>query len=151
MAAGARERIDAALAAAPATTLALGWATVETDRAVTELTEALGLPADAFSPAEESVALGAWCRIARGVLAGGRSLAILEPSTEGRLAATLARHDEGPVAVWLEAPADSALPTDEPLSAARPGPFGAERLVLTGPVYGPHRLLVGTRPGTIAS
>src|SRR3546814_1078926 len=28
-------------------------------------------------------------------------LAILEPNTEGRLAATLARHDEGPAVLWV--------------------------------------------------
>src|SRR5258706_7835502 len=84
--------------------VALGWATVEADRAVVELADALELggQVDAFRVAPRSVALGGSCRVAPGVLAAGGSLVVLEPDTEGRLAGTLARYGEGPVIAWLE-------------------------------------------------
>lgn len=148
------ERIRAALATAvgemrrtdPDTRpLALGWATVELDRAAFELAKELGLSPAAFAPAGVSETLGAFCRVADAALPDGVSLAILEPATEGRIAATLARLGEGPAVVWF--PADDAIAPGT--SAARPGPFGPERLVLGAPVHGPHRLLVTTEPGTI--
>ena len=127
--------------------IALGWATVELDRAAVELGAALGIPAERFLGAAESAALGARCRVARGVLPEGHSLVLLEPATEGLLAATLARSDEGPAAVWL-AVTDlaSAIATlrvaGVDTSAEGAGPFGPERLVLDGPTRGPHRLAV---------
>jgi hypothetical protein len=134
-------------------TIAHGWATVDLDRAVDELGLALGVAPDRFVVARDSRLLGARCRVADDVLPDGSSLAVLEPTTEGRLAATLARVGEGPAAVWL-APAgglgpDSALTErDGPLSAQHDGPFGPERLVLGAATHGPHRLLV-VPPGTI--
>lgn len=125
--------------------IALGWATVELDRAATELSLAGGFPPAAFVPAADSIALGARCRVAVGILAGGLALAILEPSTEGRLAATLARFGEGPAAVWCATVADVAAAAQP----VRPGPFGPERLVPGGPTHGPHRFLIGTAAGTI--
>ena len=124
---------------------AVGWATVELDRAAIELALELGVTPDAFAPAGDSVALGASSRIAPGILPGGLSLAILEPSTEGRLAYTLARVGEGPVAIWSAL--EGAFTLGEP--GTRPGPFGLERLVPGGPVHGQHRFLIGTGPGTI--
>jgi hypothetical protein len=142
----ADERIRATLAWAGDAAVAIGWATVELDRAAAELTAALGLPPDPFEHADDSIVLGAFCRIARGVLAGGRSLLILEPNTEGRLVASLVRLDEGPAAVWLD-----AIPLGTTVSESRPGPLGPERLVLGDPIHGPHRLVVSGEPGTIAS
>jgi hypothetical protein len=148
------EVVLAAMASTNGRPLAVGWATVELDRAVTELGAALGVPADRFADAAASISLGARCLVADGVLPDGVSLALLEPNTEGRLAATLARHDEGPAAVWLAverlAKAVASLRT-----TARPGtteralagPYGAE-LLLDGPLHGPHLFLV-ERPGTI--
>lgn len=124
---------------------AVGWATVELDRAAFELARELGAAPGVFVPADDSVALGASSRVALGILPGGLSLAILEPSTEGRLAYTLARLGEGPVAIWSAL--DGALTPSDP--GTRPGPFGPERLVPGGPVHGPHRFLIGTAPGTI--
>ncbi len=141
------ERIREALAWAgdDGEPVAIGWATVELDRAADELAQALGTTSDSFVPAADSSALGARCRVASAALPGGVALAILEPSTEGRLAATLARVGEGPVAVWSRIGQD--LARDDP--AARPGPFGRERLVPGGSVHGPHRFLIGTATGTI--
>ena len=124
--------------------IALGWATVELERAAVELGAELGIPAERFVGAAETSALGARCRVAREVLPDGMSLVLLEPATEGRLAATLARFGEGPAAVWLavaDLPVAVAAARVE-MSVERAGPFGAERLILGGPIHGPHRLLV---------
>ncbi len=127
---------------------AIGWATVELDRAEAELSVALGLPAGAFGEAASSAALGASGCIAVGVLPDGLSLVILEPSTEGRLAGTLARHGEGPAVVWY---ATGSAATGVGLATAQPGPFGPERLVADDPIHGPHRFLIVGVAGTIAS
>ena len=133
--------------------VAVGWATVELDRAVAELAAALQIPSARFVDAPGSVSLGARCLVAGRVLRAGVSLALLEPETEARLAATLARHDEGPVALWLAvgdltAAAATLHRAGRPISQPQVGPFGPERLLLDGPIHGPHRLLV-ERPGTI--
>jgi hypothetical protein len=125
--------------------LAVGWATVDLDRAAVELAPWLA-PGSAFDPAADCELLGARCRIgqAREAVAPAPLVVLLEPSTEGRLAATLARHAEGWCATW-EADRAGARRT----SVVMAGPLGPERLVLDGPVHGPHRLLV--RPATIGS
>jgi hypothetical protein len=153
------ERLDAFLAAeslAPEVhgmPVAFGWATVELDRAVIELGTALHIPAGEFITADDDGLLGARCRVAMASLAGGQTLVVLEPSTEGRLAATLARVGEGPAAIWwavedLSAPTAIARVAGAALSPERTGPLGIERLLLGGPIHGPHRLLLGP-PGTI--
>lgn len=136
-------------------TIALGWATVDLDRAIEELGDALGLPSGRFVVAPETSHLGARCRVADPVLPDGSALAVLEPTTEGRLAATLARLGEGPAAIWLAEATGRGrgarvVGWDGAFSAAHDGPFGPERLLRGGPVHGPHRLLVGP-PGTIRS
>jgi hypothetical protein len=148
LAAQADAAIIRAIAGRP---VAVGWATVELDRAAVELGTELGIGVERFIDAHATVALGARCRVARGCLPDGCSLVLLEPSTEGRLAASLARSGEGPVAVWLAvadlASAVAALrPAGIETTAERAGPLGAERLVLDGPIQGringPYRLLV---------
>ena len=132
---------------------ALGWATVELDRAVRELGDALGIRRERFAASADSRFLGARCRVAHATLSGRAALVVLEPATEGRLAATLARNGEGPAVIWL-AVADLAHAVDVATAAGiatsvgRDGPFGVERLILGGPIHGPHRLLVGP-PSTI--
>lgn len=130
--------------------IAVGWATVELDRAASELA-ALLVPGTAFADAMPSEHLGAWCRIGHVVrgAADADIIILLEPFTEGRLSATLARHDEGWRASW-EAPDGSvAEATARALSVERPGPLGPERLILDGPVTGPHhRLLVAATIAT---
>lgn len=125
--------------------VAVGWATVDLDRAALELAGVLGLAPAVFVPANDSVTLGGRCRVAADILPDGLFLAILEPTTEGRLAGRLARLGEGPAAVWL--PLGTVAAADS--SGAQPGPFGSERLVPGGPSQGPYRLLVLTGPGTI--
>jgi hypothetical protein len=130
----------------PGRVVAIGWSTIELDRAAAELGAAFDILPDRFVDAGGSIALGARCRIGRGVLEG-LSLVLLEPATEGLLAASLARVDEGPVAVWLTAAglAPTTAPgqaTSAAASARRGGPLGPERLLLGGPIHGPYRLLV---------
>ena len=130
------------------TILARGWATVELERAAVELAPSL-VPGTSFKAAPACIHLGAFCRV--GQLAeptddGATIIVLLEPSTEGRLALTLARHGEGWVATWS---ADDPG-TPGPRSGLRDGPFGPERLLLDGPPSGPHRLLV-VAAATIAS
>ena len=154
----AAERIRAVLTAAAAGPLAqlagvrpiaIGWATVELERAELELSAALALSVGDFSPAASSVSLGARCRIGSGVLGDALALVLLEPQTEGRLAATLARLGEGPAVVWLVVDGCAATLRSSGVitSAVRHGPLGPERLVLGGPVHGPHQLLVGEMAG----
>ena len=122
--------------------LAIGWATVDLDRATRELATALGLGAEtAFRAAPRCAALGGACRVAPSVLPGGGALVVLEPDSEGRLAASLARLDEGPVATWLacstagtQPPVGDRDPLGEglTLSTESDGPLGPERLILDG-------------------
>lgn len=119
--------------------IALGWATVDTERGTTELA-AYG----PFEPAADEAILGA-----RSVVGppgtGNLRVAIVEPNTEGRLAATLARHDEGPAVLWVT----GTPPADIPLSTPAHGPFGNERLVLGGRLGGRYLIVVERPAGTI--
>jgi hypothetical protein len=126
--------------------IGLAWATVDTDRAVAELTRALR-DAAPFEPGVAEALLGGSSLLGR-AMAGRVRLVILEPSTESRLAATLARHDEGPAGLWVRL-SGRALPADLALSDPADGPFGRERLVLGAPIGGPHLLVVEEPAGTI--
>ena len=125
--------------------IALGWATVESERAIAELADALGVNGSAFTPATGSTVLGSFAVVATGILDGAVDLAVVEPSTEGRLAAHLARHGEGPTIAWL---AEGRPDTDQ-ATLGSDGPFGPERLLAARP-DGLLRLLVATPPGTIS-
>lgn len=128
----------------PAGTIGVGWATVELDRAARELAGSL-LPGVHFTDGASSQILGARTRLGRMRLPDGGEvwLVLLEPDTEGRLAATLAHAGEGWAATWVPAGAPTGSePKPSQVSAARPGPLGLERLVLGDPIGGPHRLLV---------
>jgi hypothetical protein len=78
----------------------------------------------------------------------GQSVALAEPSTEGRLAAALARDGEAHVGTYLEAPfgldvvAARAAAASVPLSRVETGPFGRSVLVLPGTPSGQHLILV---------
>ena len=119
--------------------IALGWATVDTERGAAELSDY-----GPFEPAAGESILGA-----RTVVGppgpGNLRVAIVEPNTEGRLAATLARHDEGPAVLWVA----GAPQGDVRLSTPADGPFGRERLVLGGRLGGRHLLVVEAPAGTI--
>jgi hypothetical protein len=121
-----------------------GWATVDLDRAEQEVVLARGWPPAA--PAPDDLPLGATTRIARSP-DGTETIVLLEPSTEGRLAASLARHGEtflvdylvvdGPLAAAVGASREQRLT----LSTLSSGPFGPERLVAGSPAWGRHLIL----------
>jgi len=119
--------------------IALGWATVDTERGAAELSDY-----GPFEPAAGEAILGA-----RTVVGppgpGNLRVAIVEPNTEGRLAATLARHDEGPAVLWVA----GAPQGDVRLSTPADGPFGRERLVLGGRLGGRHLIVAEAPAGTI--
>ena len=124
--------------------IAVGWATVELERASAEHAGSLR-PGTGFRPGPDSELVGARCLL--GDLAAdreGRWLVLLEPSTEGRLSETLARHGEGWVATWEAA---DIPPAAHDWSVVRPGPLGPERLRRGDPPGGPHHLVVA--PATI--
>jgi hypothetical protein len=127
--------------------IALIWATVDRDRVVA----GLGLPAEILPDDPD---LGASVVLVRP--ADGDPIAILEPRTEGRLAATLARHDEGSAGEYVASPipldAVGAVAATVGLVAGRPvdGPFGRSVLVTSRPASGHHLVLVERPAGTIA-
>ena len=126
-------------AAAPegAQVLAIGWSTVELERAEREF-------GGTFREAEPDALLGARCRVAHDVIAW--PLVVMEPSTEGRLARSLAQLDEGAVAAWYQGGPGATTLTGAPTTR---GPFGPEMLLDGAPLAGPFRFLVAVPPGTI--
>ena len=141
---------DDALTAAPRPLrlAGLGWATVELDRAADELGMWLGDAPDADAPDAIDPLLGARARLRAAGGLPGDTVLLLEPSTEGRLAASLARDGEGPAALYLRpAPGLRAWAVDArargvTLSTRRVGPLGGSVLVGGGPVAGPHLVIV---------
>jgi len=127
----------------------IGWATVELDRAERELARAGSRPAVPVTTATlDDEVLGARCRLIE--TAQGEPLVLLEPSTEGPLAAALVRHGEGQVARYLLADAaavDRLRASGLTLSAEASGPLGRQRRVLGGPRWGPFVLVVPEHPG----
>ena len=122
--AAARHLVDRAIERDPALVgagiMAIGWATVELDRAERELAGALapelGEPVR-WAPATRDVELGAAAR--RGPAVHGVPLFLLEADTEGRLAAQVARHGEGVLAVYVRTPAGIDLVMTSDVTSAR--------------------------------
>ena len=123
-------------------------ATVDLERALAEHGHA---PAEAAGAVDEPL-LGARVAILDAGTEG--TIALAEPITEARLAATLARHGEGVVGRYASLAAGDDLAAFQRRAAAlgiavsRPvdGPFGRAVLVLVGPVTGPHLVVVERRP-----
>ena len=126
---------DLSLAALPIA--AIGWATVDHERAMGELDAALrggpGAAANPWRPLPRDAAMGATARL-RGLGTGVPALVVLEPDTEGRLAGSLARFGEGVVVVYL--------------GTLAAGGIGGGRLVRGGPVWGPHIVVLGDSRGS---
>jgi hypothetical protein len=114
---------------------AVGWATVELDRAAAVLGEELGTT---FTPAARDGLLSATVRRSIG---NDPQILLLEPDTEGRLAGALAKHGEGPIALYLRVRDLEALPGTLSIRAGN-GPLGPARLVLGGAPWGPFMILV---------
>jgi hypothetical protein len=76
----------------------------------------------------------------------GHPFILLEPNTEGRVAASLARSGEGPAAVYLSASDDRgpdavrAALQDRGVSMTpvHDGPLGRQFAIAAGPAWGPH-------------
>jgi hypothetical protein len=141
-------RIGAGSGGDEAAVAAVGIATVDTDRFASERGWSL-------VQAESDRQLGAVVHRVRGAPMAGLTVLLLEPDTEGRTAASLARLGEGPVVLYVRptggsaAAAARAVDLGVRISAVRPGPFGNERLLLNGPPWGPHVLLVDS--GTVCA
>lgn len=122
------------------TLVGVGWATVERDRAEAEISRSLRSSPGDWQEAPRDALLGASARISHPV---GRGLVVvlLEPDTEGRLAATLARSGEG-VAVAYVMPAAGEVERVA-LSRPAPTPLGTGRLILGGRAWGPHVVVLG--------
>jgi hypothetical protein len=134
--------------------LAVIWATVDLERALRDL----GLePTRAAATVDDPLLGGRVLDLVEPVpsaagavtgLTGARRIALAEPSTEGRLAAFLARHGEGPagryVGVALDLAAIALRAAAAGIAVSRPeiGPFGREVIVLGGRLGSPHLILV---------
>jgi GNAT superfamily N-acetyltransferase len=129
-----------------ATVLAEIAATVDLERALTDL----GHAAATTSAARDDPLLGA-----RVVVVD--RLAIAEPTTEGRLAAFLARHGEGPAGRYVAAEGgldearSRAMAAGIDVSRTADGPFGRSILIPSGTVAGPLLVVVDRPGGTIAA
>jgi hypothetical protein len=143
--AGLDDLRDLALAVAPELAghpiVALGWATVDLD-AVRERIE-------------NDAGFGAFVRAARDEHLGGRAVihrpdadsgepieVLLEPDTEGRLAASLARHGEGFAAIWFGPRPGAERDRPDGFGGPAHGPLGVARLLLGGPPWGLSVLLL---------
>jgi hypothetical protein len=126
--------------------IAVIWATVDLDRVLA----GIGLPAEALA---DDTLLGAAVRLVRPI--GGEPIALVEPTTEGLIALTLARSGEGPVGQYVRAAGGlpglvaRAATAGIDVKSADEGPFGPSALVLGGPAAGPHIVLVTDPAGTI--
>jgi hypothetical protein len=110
--------------------VAVGWATVDLERTVAGLPEP-----SAVGPATEEPSLGARARVVR---AGPVALVLLEPSTEGRLAAALARRGEGIVCLYVAG--------EVPGTGGRPTAIGSSgRILPHDRPWGPFVILVADR------
>jgi hypothetical protein len=102
--------------------LARIWQTVDVERTVAHL----GLEPEALDDDQVIGGQGVLVRPEDGVL-----VAILEPSTEGPLAESLARHGEGDAGAYVAPPGGFAAARRVGLTLYReaPGPFGRSALV----------------------
>ena len=114
-------------AGARARLLAVGIATVDAERYRADR------PDLDVADAPDDELLGARAMVTIGSHPG---IVILEPSTEGRLAASLARLGEGPAALYFESDVSPAA------GRIANGPLGRARLLPGGHVAGPHLLIV---------
>ena len=140
----------------------IGWATVELERAARELD-----PGGAWAPTPRDALLGAscWRHVdgnvdLAGAMAGAAhgntgemageppALLLLEPDTEGPLAASLARFGEGVAAIYLglgNPPADLDASDSIGLRAIADGPLGRGSVLPTGSAWGPHVVVLDDR------
>jgi len=169
--------------AAAARFLALGWATVDPDRVAATWPGVrwVAVPRDSLVGARALLgrpdvagrdATGADVAgpdVARPDVSGGGAsgagvaqpglpitMVLLDPDTEGRLAAALARHAEGPAAIYVGM--SGALAAGVRIRLARlgvrvsagPGPFGPQMALTWAPASGPTLVIVPARDPDVA-
>ena len=135
--------------------VAIGWATVDAER-VAGGAELESRPRDPHVGATASIlAVPPRLDAATEAATEAATVVLLEPDTEGRLAATLARSGEGPAVLYLEVGADGLESARTAIrrrggssSVVLDGPFGRSTLLLGEVPWGPHLILV--EAGTIA-
>lgn len=138
-------RVAPAVAAAVRPRLVVtGYATVDLERAADDAL--VRDPSIRIDPPTAEPLLGA--RVALVRAGDGTLVALLEPTTEGRLAASLARFGEGPVVLYLVGD-DGALARARAvdgltLTRAEDGPLGRSALLLGGSLWGPHLIVAAT-------
>jgi hypothetical protein len=125
--------------------VALGWATVDLDAVRGRIESDAGFGAFDLAPRDDH--LGARAAVHRPGEASGEPIEVLlEPDTEGRIAASLARHGEGFAAIWFGRPDEEVEPPDG-FGALADGPLGPARLMLGGPPWALSVLLLESDPG----
>lgn len=127
--------------------LALGWATIDLERAASTW------PHVRWEAAPRDSLVGARALVGRAGM-DAATIVLLEPDTEGWLAASLARHGEGPAVLYVRLPMSTIAGMSERLARldmrARDGtgPFGPEWAVAGPHASGPTMVLVpATVPG----
>ena len=145
--AGLEDLQELALAVAPQLAghpiVALGWATVDIDAVRRRIEADAGF--GAFVAAPRDAHLGARAVVHRPGEASGEPVEVLlEPDTEGRLAASLARHGEGFAAIWFGPRQDVSGDLPAGFGSLADGPLGPARLLLGGPPWGLSVLLLET-------
>jgi hypothetical protein len=126
--------------------VALGWATIDLDAVRRRIEDDAGF--GAFDSARRDDHLGARAAVHRpGAVSGAPIEVLLEPDTEGRLAASLARHGEGFAAIWFGPAAGEDRELPEGFGTLADGPLGPARLLLGGPPWGLSVFLLESDPG----
>lgn len=151
---------------AGASFLALGWATVDLDRAAAASSGMrwTAVPRDPFLGARallgEPVPAGAATAGAAGAAGaahasrGPATTLLLEPDTEGRLAAVLARLGEGPAAIYLGASRDMLVRARARLTrlgvrvATTRGPLGSGMAIAGPPAWSPVLVMLAAAETT---
>lgn len=125
--------------------VALGWATIDLDAVRGRIESDAGF--GAFDMASRDDHLGARAAVHRPGDGSGEPIEILlEPDTEGRLAASLARHGEGFAAIWFGQPSGEEVDEPEGFGPLADGPLGPARLLLGGPPWALSVLLLESDP-----
>lgn len=131
-----------------ASLVAIGWATVDAERAVAELGAALGSAPDddrAWQSLRRDAVLGATVVCWRGPEGPRPLILVEEPDREGRLAASLARQGEGVAAIYVVPAAGSIVPTAA-LGRSSVGPVGRARGLVDPRLGSPTVVLLDQDP-----
>jgi hypothetical protein len=127
-----------------ATIVAIGWATIEIERAERELEAAIG-DGGPWAAAPRDALLGARAAVYRPIAVGHPLVVVLEADTEGRLAASLARHGEGVAATYVTALPGTMLAAGA-FGIPAGGPLGRGRRLARGGIGEPSIIVLDSQP-----